>query len=71
MFGPADPGVTLAPRSVVVTPDGSRAYVLLNGASSIAVIDAVGLQQVDVDQETFGMQLIDLPDGARPIAGLV
>ena len=36
------------PRSVAVTPDNTRAYVTLRGAASIAVVDALTLEQIDV-----------------------
>ena len=43
------------PREVAVTPDNSRAYVTLYGSGTVAVIDALSLQEVDVNA---GKQLI-------------
>ena len=63
---------TLAPRSVATTPDGTRAYVTLEGAGGIAVIDAMALHEVDMvpddaaDPDTLGVQHIELPNGAVP-----
>ena len=37
------------PREVAVTPDNTRAYVTLEGAGTVAVIDALSLQEVDVN----------------------
>ncbi len=57
-------GQYVRPRSVSVTPDGTRAYVALRGAAGVAMIDAVGLHQVDIDLDREGMNVIDLPDQA-------
>ena len=38
-----------SPRSVAITPDGTRAYVTLRYASGVSVIDTQALQEVDVD----------------------
>jgi len=37
------------PRDVAVTPDNSRAYVTLEGTGQVAVVDALTLQEVDVN----------------------
>ncbi len=64
-------GGQLAPRTVVITPDGSRAYVLLHDGHGVAVIDAVGLHQVDTDIDTTGIQSIKLPDKSTPFKGAI
>ena len=66
----------LKPRKSKLTADGSRLYVSYSNASQISVIDAVGLQEVDIVpdriengeevKETIGTQGIQLPVGARP-----
>ncbi len=37
------------PRDVAVTPDGTRAYVTLRNTGQVAVVDALTLQEVDVN----------------------
>ena len=54
------------PRQVLVTPDGTRAYVALWSSSAIAVIDTLVLQEVDVDPSTPALDRISLPAGAAP-----
>ena len=45
------PGTTPNPIQVAVTPDNTRAYVTEYGSGSVAVIDAISLQEVDVNSE--------------------
>jgi hypothetical protein len=54
------------PADVVVTPDGTRAFVTNLGDGSISVIDLVTLQEVDVNPALPGLQRIRLPRGAQP-----
>ncbi|MEO8428057.1 MAG: putative Ig domain-containing protein, partial [Verrucomicrobiota bacterium] len=56
-----------APRNIAVTYDGTRAYVTFAGTNKIAVIDAIALQQIDVDSRVTapGIQSIALPPGAQ------
>ncbi|MEM2990941.1 MAG: YncE family protein, partial [Halobacteria archaeon] len=55
-----------APRSIAVTPDGTRAYVTLENGAAISVIDAIALQEVDTIADTSGIQPISLPPGSYP-----
>jgi DNA-binding beta-propeller fold protein YncE len=48
---------------VVITPDGSRAYVLLR--KSIAVVDTMALQRIDAIWQTSQIDNIMLPEGAN------
>ena len=62
----------ISPRSIAVTPDGTRAYVTLRSVAGgsdppgVAVIDMLTLQPVDTDLSTAGViDWIDLP-GVSP-----
>ena len=65
---------SLAPRKTIASPDGTRFYASLDGTGSIAVIDAVALQQIDVKPDSDepekdkskGVNTIELPAGAKP-----
>ena len=48
------------PRQVLVTPDGTRAYVALWSSSAIAVLDTIALQEVDVNPGTPALDRINL-----------
>ena len=54
------------PRSAVVTPDDTRAYVSLWYDHGISVIDAEALQEIDLDPSTTAIDHINLPDDAAP-----
>ena len=62
----------LAPRKTIASPDGTRFYVTLEGGGSVAVIDAVALQQIDtipddiLADKSKGINAIPLPPGATP-----
>jgi len=68
----AMPDIThLGPGQIIATSNGARAYVALTLAGAIGVLDAVGLQQVDIDITpdsalAEGVQSILLPTGASP-----
>ena len=56
------------PRAVALTPDNTRAYVTLRGGASIAVIDTLTLQQIDLSArgaavQSNGPPSIPLPPG--------
>ncbi|MEM6692631.1 MAG: hypothetical protein AAF664_24590, partial [Planctomycetota bacterium] len=62
-----------APRKSIPSADGSLLYVTLEKAGAIAVVDAVGLQEVDTvpldplnPVESVGIQPIKLLDSATP-----
>ncbi|MGB7323492.1 MAG: putative Ig domain-containing protein, partial [Rubripirellula sp.] len=55
-----------APRKTVTSVDGSLLYVTLQRSAAIAVVDAVALQEVDMNNERIGIQAIELPEGATP-----
>ena len=59
-----------SPRSVAVSPDGTRAYVTLRNGGGVSVIDTRTLQEVDVDRNLAnGITHIDLlahSPGAQP-----
>src|SRR5664280_1588946 len=59
-------GANTAPRNAVITQDGTRAYIALNGGAGIAVIDLVSLQEVDADPNKPGIQYILLRPSAQP-----
>jgi len=48
---------------VMITPDGSRAYVLLR--NSLAVVDTMALQRIDAIWQTSHIDNIMLPEGAN------
>jgi len=58
-------------RSVVISPDGTRAYVAMRNRNAIAVVDLVGLREIDTRKDdvfepgTIGMTQIELPTGAN------
>ena len=54
------------PRSTVATHDRTRAYVSLNEARAVAIIDAQALQVVDARPETDEIDYIKLPDDSSP-----
>ena len=54
------------PTTVSATVEGARAYVTLQRAGGVAVIDALSLREVDVDPDWPGVQFIELPPGAAP-----
>ena len=55
------------PRQVLVTPDGTRAYVALWSSSAIAVLDTIALQEVDVNPGTPALDRINLLGGRRAV----
>ncbi len=62
-------GVFNGPRAIAVTPDNTRAYVPLLNSHRVAVVDALALQEIDVDPTTPNVvDQIVLPDGAQPFA---
>lgn len=54
------------PRDLAVTRDGSRVYVPLEGTGRVALVDPMVLQQVDTQPLSFGIDPINLPQGASP-----
>ncbi len=58
-----DVGAGSRPTYLALTHDDTRAYVILAGTGSIAVIDTVGLHQFNVGSSTGDIQL---PSGAAP-----
>lgn len=55
------------PRNIALTSDAYRGYITLENAGSIALIDTISLQQVDVLPETEDVvETIALPTGAKP-----
>jgi hypothetical protein len=59
-------GIQDTPRDLAVTRDGSRVYVPLEGTGRVALVDPMVLQQVDTKPLLFGIDPIDLPQGASP-----
>lgn len=55
-----------APRYVAVTHNASRAYVPLEGSGRVAVVDLMGLHQLDTNPTDAGINPIELPTGAEP-----
>lgn len=55
-----------APRAVSATIDQTRAYVTLQHAASVSVVDAIALREVDLEPDLGGVQRIQLPIGAEP-----
>ncbi len=51
------------PRDVAVTPDNTRAYVTLRGSGKVAVVDALTLQQINVNASPA----VDSLDSKLPI----
>ncbi len=61
----------LGARQTITTANGARVYVTLESVGGVAVVDAVGLQQVDLDVTLAGVQHIVLPTGAHPFKGAI
>ncbi|MCT7953597.1 Ig domain-containing protein group 2 domain-containing protein, partial [Ancylothrix sp. C2] len=58
--------ITDRPRELAVTSDATRVYVVLGGSRSVALVDALALQQVDTNPDTPEVNPINLPTGASP-----
>lgn len=56
--------ITSSPRAIATSLDFTRAYVSIRNSNRIAVIDALALQQIDVDASTPQIDDILLPPGA-------
>jgi hypothetical protein len=56
------------PRYAAVTGSGSRAYVPLQQSGRVAVVDVMGLKQLDTNPDIEGMNPINLPANARPFS---
>ena len=54
------------PNDIASTADDTRAYVTLAGDAGVAMVDAISLQEVDLDPNTPGTQHIALPYGSTP-----
>ncbi len=60
------PGPGGFPVRAAVTPDGTRTYVTRRHAGDVVLVDALALQEIDVDPSTPRIDRIALPDGAFP-----
>ncbi|PSF28557.1 hypothetical protein C7H19_24555, partial [Aphanothece hegewaldii CCALA 016] len=61
-----NPSQSDLPRHLAATNDASRVYIPLENSQSVAVVDAIGLRNLDTDPTTSEIDDIKLDPGSRP-----